>query len=205
MLSATAFFSCSKELSFETGDIPVTTVATGTLKDTTTGDCLPIAPKGTYYTGIAIQGDTNYVQITVNVKTTGSYNIQTDKQNGFQFAGTGVFSSTGSQIVNLKASGTPAQITTTGFTVTFNNTACAFTVNVQDSTGHSGGTTDNSIALNKWQFVANGHTYSGNITTTIFSNLIGANLTVIGSMASGSADTAFGISVHFRYRHLCHF
>jgi hypothetical protein len=200
LVSATIFFSCSKELSYETSIIPVATVAAGTLKDTL-GNCLTITPKGSYFNGVAIAGDTDYVQITVNVKTTGSYNIQTALQNGFQFAGTGVFNNTGIQTINLKASGTPAQIASTNFTVTFDSASCPFTVSVQDSTGHggnNGGTTDTlGIALNKWQFDANGHTYAGNIISAQFTNLIGANLVIAGTMASGSTDTAFGISVEF--------
>jgi len=198
-LFAVAFLACSKELSFETSDIPTGTSATGTLKDAS-ANCLPIVVKGTYYNGV-VPGDTNIVQLTVNVKTIGSYNILTPLHNGFQFAGGGVFSSTGIQTINLRASGTPKAVMPTDFTVTFDTTTCNFTVNVQDSTGHggssSGGTTDTSIALNKWQFVANGHTYAGNIATAVFANLIGATLTVVGTMASGSTDTAFGITVLF--------
>lgn len=176
--------------------IPVATTSTGTLKDTL-GNCLPITVTGTYFNGVVVH-DTNYVQITVNVATTGSYNIQSDRQNGFQFAGTGVFSGTGVQTVSLRASGTPLQIQSTNFTVTFDSASCSFSVNVLDSTGHSGGVTDSSsIGLNQWQFVANGHTYAGNITTADFSNLIGADLTLAGNMASNSADTAFGITIQF--------
>jgi hypothetical protein len=198
LVSVTLFFSCSKEHSLETGALQGGNTAAGTLKDTS-GNCLPIVVKGSYYNGV-VPGDTNYIQVTVNVKTAGSFNIQTDQQNGFQFAGTGIFNSTGIQTVNLKASGTPSQIIPTNFTLTFDSSACIFTVNVEDSTGHSGngGSTDTSgIALNQWQFVANGHTYSGNIGTAVFTNLIGANLTLVGTMASGSMDTVFGITVQF--------
>jgi len=197
LVSAALFFSCSKEYSLETDTLQGGNTAAGTLKDTT-GDCLPIVVKGIYYNGV-IPGDTNYIQVTVNVKTAGSFNIQSDQQNGFQFAGTGIFNSTGIQTINLKASGTPSQIIPTNFTLTFDSSACMFTVNVGDSTGHSSGSsTDTSgIALNQWQFVANGHTYAGNISSAVFTNLIGANLTLVGTMASGSTDTAFGITVQF--------
>lgn len=197
LVSATIFFSCSKEESLETNALPAGNQASGSLKDSS-GDCLPIIVKGTYYNGVVTR-DTNYVQITVNATTTGSYNIQTGLQNGFQFAGTGVFNTTGIQTINLKASGTPSQIVPTDFTVTFDNSACSFTVNVLDSTGRGlGGITDTSgIALNQWQFVANGHTYSGNIGTALLTNLIGANLTLVGTMASGSIDTVFGLTVQF--------
>ena len=200
LITLVSIFSCSKELSYESSVIPISTTATGSLKDTL-GNCLSITPSGTYYNGIAILGDTNYVQITVDVKTTGNYNIQSDRQNGFQFAGTGVFNSTGVHTINLKGSGTPSQIQATAFTVSFDSTACMFTVNVQDSTGHgvgTGGPIDTTgIALGKWKFDANGHTYSGDIATAQFSNLIGASLTIFGSMASNSTDTLFGIAIEF--------
>ena len=200
LVSTALFFSCSKEYSLETDALQGGNTAAGTLKDTS-GNCLPIVVKGSYYNGV-VPGDTNYIQVTVNVKTAGSFNIQTDLQNGFQFAGTGIFNSTGIQTINLKASGTPSQIISTNFTLTFDSSACMFTVNVGDSTGHStngngGGTDTSGIALNQWQFVASGHTYSGNISTAVFTNLIGANLTIVGTMASGSMDTVFGITVQF--------
>jgi hypothetical protein len=194
-------FSCSKELSYENNVIPAGVSATGTLEDSS-GNCMTITPKGTYYNGVAILGDTNYVQVTVNVATTGSYNIQSDRQNGFQFAGTGVFNNTGIQTINLKASGTPVAKGVTNFMVSFDSSACNFNINVQDSTGHGGsnnnggGTDTSGIALGQWQFVANGHTYSGNIQSALFTNLIGGNLTVVGFTASGT-DTAFGITVQF--------
>lgn len=186
-------------MSYETNVIPAGVTATGSLKDSS-GNCMTIAPNGAYYNGVALLGDTNYVQLTVNVTSTGSYNIQSDRQDGFQFAGTGVFTNTGIQTINLKASGTPTAKGVINFLVSFDSTACNFTVHVQDSTGHSnnnGGSSDTSgIALSQWQFVANGHTYSGNIQSAIFTNLIGGTLTVVGFTASGT-DTAFGITVQF--------
>jgi hypothetical protein len=191
LLAATIFFSCSKENSLETNAIPTGNPASGSLKDSS-GSCLPIVVHGTFYDGV-ITGDTNYVEITVNATTAGSYNIQTGLQNGFQFAGTGVFNSTGIQTISLKASGTPSQIIPTNFTVTFNSSSCNFTVNVLDSNARG----TSGIGLNQWQFVANGHTYSGTVSTALFTNLVGASLTIVGPMASGSADTAFGITVQF--------
>ena len=176
--------------------------ATGTIEDSS-GNCLPIVVRGTYYNGIAVSGDTDYVQLTINVKTTGSYSIQTPLANGMQFSGTGVFNSTGLQVIHLKGSGTPVKIATTNFNIGLGGLTCPFTVSVEDSTGHSsgnnnsGGPTDtSSIALNKWQFVANGHTYSGNMMSSLYVKLA-SNYTFFGSMASGSKDTAFGIQIQF--------
>jgi hypothetical protein len=203
LISAVLFCGCAKELSVETNVVPLGTAATGSLKDSSS-NCLPFAVQGTFYDGV-IPGDTSYVQIKVNVYTAGSYNIQTDVQNGFQLSATGVFNNTGINTVNLKASGTPINIEATNLTVTFDGTSCIITVNVKDSTGTglggntgaNGGTTDTTAAaLNQWKFTANGHTYSGNIIAALYTTL-GENITVAGTMKSGSTDTTFGVSVQF--------
>ncbi|MBS1668827.1 MAG: hypothetical protein JST58_15740 [Bacteroidetes bacterium] len=202
LILSALFYSCGKETSYENNIVPGGLKATGTIEDSS-GNCLPIVVRGTYYNGIAVSGDTDYVQLTINVKTTGSYSIQTPLANGMQFSGTGVFNSTGLQVIHLKGSGTPVKIATTNFNIGLGGLTCPFTVSVEDSTGHSsgnnnsGGSTDtSSIALNKWQFVANGHTYSGNMMSSLYVKLA-SNYTFFGSMASGSKDTAFGIQIQF--------
>jgi hypothetical protein len=135
------FFSCIKELSNEKGNPSTSSgTATGTLKDST-GDCLSITPKGSYYIGKAITGDTNYLQVTVNVEATGSYSIQSDKQNGVQFAGTGTFTNTGVQSISLIATGTPLLVKTTTFTIAFQGSSCTADVTIQDTAGSGSGNT----------------------------------------------------------------
>jgi hypothetical protein len=74
---------------------------------------------------------------------------------------------------------------------------------VQDSTGTglgaggSSGMDTGAIALNAWRFTANGHQFSGSILTAQFVKLIGSTLVLVGDMKSGTADTAFGLSVQF--------
>src|SRR5579871_4965631 len=114
--------SCMKQYSFES--YIYNKPATGSLKDST-GNCLPITPYGTYYNGVAT-GDTNYIQISVNVTKPGIYNIQTDLQNGFQFSGAGIFTDSGLNTIKLVASGTPIKDTITNFTLTFDSTSCMF-------------------------------------------------------------------------------
>ncbi len=204
LLAAFLIYSCSKELSRESHVLPQGTQAAGTLKDST-GNCLPLGVRGTYYTGI-LPGDTSYIQVQVNVTQTGSYSLQTNTQNGFQFAGTGVFNATGIQTVSLKASGTPLEVATSVFTISFDSSVCTFSVSVKDSTGTGlggspggGGFTGDTtaVALNAWKFTANGHNYAGKIITAQFLNVIGANLTMAGTMQSGSADTVFGLTMQF--------
>ncbi len=70
-------FSCQKELSIEIH------IAKGTLKDSS-GICFPNTVHGTFYNGITPGADTAYVEVKVNVRTTGSYAVFTDLQNGFK-------------------------------------------------------------------------------------------------------------------------
>jgi hypothetical protein len=153
--------SCKKETSIENGG-SVTVNATGTLKDSS-GNCYPDSVAGTFYDGVT-PGDTNYVQIKVNVATAGTYLITTDTVNGFYFKDSGFFTNTGLYIINLKAYGTPILQKATDFNVTFDSSVCSFTVNVQDSTGTGlgGGTTTNpNLADSAWQFSDGTATYYG--------------------------------------------
>src|SRR6266498_381801 len=93
-------FGCAKEYSFENH------IAKGTLKDTS-GICFVQIIHGTFYNGITPGSDTTYVEVKVNVTTTGSYSIFTDMQNGFRFSDSGVFKTAGINIIKLKPVGTP--------------------------------------------------------------------------------------------------
>lgn len=132
VLSVLIISSCQKELSEETAVVPAGTPATGTLKDTS-GNCLPFTVNGSFYNGVVTVADSNYVQIQVNAFTTGSFSIATSVENGFQLSATGVITNTGLNTINLRASGTPVNITPTNFNVTFDGNTCVVTVNVKDS------------------------------------------------------------------------
>jgi hypothetical protein len=197
------FSSCSKELSNESDASQMINDATGTLKDSS-GNCMSIIQGGTYYNGVTIAGDTNYVKIYIDVRAKGNFNIQTNKHNGFQFSETGVFADTGIQILNLKASGKPAEIMPTDFTIMFDGESCSFTINVIDSAARNPRNNNIDTAgidLNKWQFFADNKFYSGNINTAVitnaYANALGRNLIMTGPVASGNPDTAFGMSIQF--------
>ena len=125
-------YSCQKELSQESN----LNNASYSLHDDSTLSCFPIAVSGTYYDGVAIKGDTNYVKVVVNVKSTGNYAISSITKNGFSFADSGFFSKTGIDTLILKAVGTPILIQPTEFTLNADTLGdCGFSVDVQDSTG----------------------------------------------------------------------
>jgi hypothetical protein len=191
-LSIIFFLSgCMKQYSIE--GIVLNSNAIGSLKDST-GNCLPITPYGTYYKGIA-PGDTNYIQISVNIKRPGTYTIKSDLQNGFQFSGTGIFSDSGVNTIKLTATGTPIKDSITNFILSFDTSACMFSVNVHDSTDRSFG---GPLLYNTWRFLANGKTpFQGPLETSQFITASGGSLSVAGTMQSGSTDTIFAVTVQF--------
>jgi len=132
LFAFTAFFACQKEFSIEHGILPGQQ-AKGTLRDTS-GNCLPDSVHGTWYNGVT-PGDTNYVEIKVNVDSIGTYVIYTDTQNGLSFRDSGSFTSTGLNTVLLKPTGTAVAPDPTLFTVYFDTSICQFTLPVHDSTG----------------------------------------------------------------------
>ena len=152
--------SCSKEFSFENKIYAAD--ARGSLTDTF-GNCLPDSVHGTFYNGVAPGGDTAYVEIQVQVDSVGNYKIYTDLQNGFMFADSGFFNTTGLTTVLLKPIGTPILQTATNFTITFDTSICNFTVFVQDSTGTGLGheTEWSNSSDTAWSFLFDTTTYNG--------------------------------------------
>ena len=176
--------------------------STGTLKDSA-GNCYPDSVVGTFYNGVTPGPDTAYVLLQVNVKSTGSYSITTDMQNGFSFSDSGYFSTIGINTIKLKPEGRPILPIVTDFTVSYDTSVCMFSINVKDSTGTgiggggagSGGDTT-GIAVNSWAFESNSHIYSGPVTTAVFDTTIGNLLSITGNIASG-IDSLILINVTF--------
>ncbi len=149
-------YGCEKEQSFENY------LASGTLKDSA-GTCFTNIVHGTFYNGITPGTDTAYVEIKINVLATGSYTVYTDIQNGFQFADSGIFNTTGINIIKLKPTGTPLVNIPAEFTIMFDTSICSLTVNVGDSSDlHPHDSTD-TLPLNNWRFTDSkrGMTYKG--------------------------------------------
>lgn len=124
--------SCQKEASFESGQ-----AAKGSLQNDASGDCLPKRVFGTYIANAGLS-DSNFIEIDVNVSTTGAYTIVTDTVNGYFFKGSGNFSTTGSNRVKLKASGKPLAAGTNDFLITYDSSFCYVEVPVLPA-GSTGG------------------------------------------------------------------
>ncbi|HVU56612.1 MAG TPA: hypothetical protein VHD83_16225 [Puia sp.] len=150
------------------------------------GNCLPATIKGKWYSGVAPDADTNYVEVSVNVTKTGNYRIVSDVENGVEFADSGIFSATGLQTVRLKAHGVFTGAGSISFTISFDNSQCGFSVDVGDL----------PLADNSWRFTARGHIYSGPCGSQQYylPNALGSILDIAGPVASGE-DTLLFIEV----------
>jgi hypothetical protein len=117
--------SCQKEYSLEGNQF-----STGSLKSSSSGYCLPEHIIGIYKEG-KILNDSNYIEVEVNVTQAGYYSIITNTVNGYYFKGTGIFSSAGSNTVQLAGDGTPLAAGNNNFTIAYDTSVCSITVNVQ--------------------------------------------------------------------------
>jgi len=175
---------CRKEYSLEYQP-------TNTLKDAQ-GICLPSVIHGSFFKSIGLDNDTAYLELQVNVAVTGSYFINTDLQNGFQFADSGTFNSTGLQTVHLKPTGTPADTGYTNFTVCYDTSCCPFSVYVAEAPA-------TELPDNAWQYTdaSNGKTYTGNFNATNYLPTPISTLVSLRKEIITPADTSFEISFVF--------
>lgn len=110
------FFSCQKGIFWDLE-------SDGFLNKDANGNCLPITVGGTYAAG-QLTDASNFLQVEVNVTTTGTYNISTDTIDGIYFAATGSFQNIGNTEVKLPCFGTPSFGDTTAFTVRYRSSTC---------------------------------------------------------------------------------
>lgn len=125
--------ACQKEVSFENGGTP----SDGSLQSDVSGDCLPKNVVGTYTEGVVLVGANNYIEVTVNVTTPGSYRIVTDTVNGISFKANGTFTATGLVTIKLTGAGTPQAAGTDNFIVSYGLSECIIQVTTLPS-GASG-------------------------------------------------------------------
>ncbi|MDB5278623.1 MAG: hypothetical protein JWR61_3578 [Ferruginibacter sp.] len=124
------FASCDKEYSRESGAF-TTGTNSGTAVYSYAGlqNCTTPNIKGTYVAGTAVT-ISNTVTLQVNVQTAGTFIISTATVNGITFKGSGTFSATGVQNLNLLAVGTP--VSPGSFTYIPGSNGCAFQVVVTE-------------------------------------------------------------------------
>ena len=116
------FMSCAKEYSFEGGSQAEYFI------HGSPGTCSPAVLSGFYIQGTA-SGTGNTLQLTVHVTRAGNYTIYTTPADGISFTASGNFADTGTVVVTLQGSGTPAS--SGSFSIAIPGTGgCRFTLDV---------------------------------------------------------------------------
>ncbi|MEC4113392.1 hypothetical protein VSO92_04635 [Myroides pelagicus] len=98
-------------------------------------ECATIRVPDACFIGLKLT-EADKLAFTVNVTSPGYWNINTDKVNGYSFAGSGIFETTGKVEIELQAMGTPIASGKNAFTLVTNsdmaNTCPAIDVEVKD-------------------------------------------------------------------------
>jgi uncharacterized protein (TIGR02145 family) len=126
-----------KEISFGSGSLPTTadyTIGSGS-------SCSGTIVNGDYNQNISLSSE-EYVTIEINAASVGNYVISTDTVNGYSFSGSGTFTSTGTQTIDLMGTGSPLAEQSDNFTATASNDggSCTFTVDVEQFVWQCGDT-----------------------------------------------------------------
>ena len=137
-------FSCQKEGSFELGQ-----PSKGSLQSEISGECLPKTISGAFITDKALT-DSNYIEMEVNVTSTGPYTIGTDTINGYYFRATGAFGQTGINKIRLNAYGKPFIAGTDHFVVVYDSSFCMVPVTVNEVAVPGNSTDLFPLSTNSW-------------------------------------------------------
>ena len=119
------FFSCQKEINWD-----IDKQSRGNIAKDINGNCLPAMVGGVYMAGQSA-GDSNFIQVGVNVTSAGTYAITTDSINGYYFKATGNFNNTGYVQVTLVCFGKPNTASTDHFSIRYDSSVCVVTIPVQ--------------------------------------------------------------------------
>jgi hypothetical protein len=131
VLCTTLLFNCTKN-----DDVDENALSSGNLVTDSLGGCKQIVIHGTYQKDTALTAD-NYLDVSVNVKTAGTYTIETNTVNGMSFKGTGRLGYGGGNTVRLYGSGKPLLEGLFPFKVTYGGSLCIANISI----GNGGGGT----------------------------------------------------------------
>ncbi len=189
----------------------------------TSGACNPFIPSGNFIKDTTLTA-ANYVTVTVNVTTVGTYSINTTSVNGYFFSGTGTFGATGSQTIKLFGNGKPVAAGTDAFTATGGTSTCNFNITVTATaptncnpavqgtfTAGTANTAANKVTLTHTYATAGSVTVNTNTVNgysfgpSTFSATAGSNtitLTATGTPAAAGTDN---FTVNFGDGQTCNF
>lgn len=174
--AAITFFSCQKEIGFDANG-----VSSGTLKSSTTGDCLPQTLYGIYRKDSVLTTD-NYMDVQVSVTIAGTFDIRSDTVNGYSFSKTGNVG-TGLNTIRLYASGKPLAAGTNTFTIKYGGSQCKFNVTVITRTAGGAIFTLGGAPGNCSGFTASG-TYTAGVAMSVANTV-----TMLVNVSAGGTGT----------------
>jgi len=180
--------ACQKEVSFEKGS---STASVGSLSVDGSGNCLGAVISGVYYKDTAIKAS-NYVDISVQVDTVGTYTISTDTVNGYYFKATGTFTATGTQVIRLIGGGKPLAAGTNIFTVSYNGTFCDFSITVTAAAPPPGGSAVFTVACTG--ATPSGTYVAGTALTASNTITLNVNVTTVGTWNVTTAPAVNGMT-----------
>jgi hypothetical protein len=114
----------------EDNPCPSITVTVRPATATYTFSCSQSKVKGVYKLGVELAPLTNYIELAVNVSSTGSYEISTNTVDGIYFYREGEFTSPGPQIIQIWGYGTPTNTKVKTMTITGNSLSGAFSCDI---------------------------------------------------------------------------
>ena len=179
LISALVLSSCQKQLGFSVLD------AQGTLKDNSTGDCLPVTIYGAYQKDTLLLSS-NAVDVQVNFTQLGNYTVKTDTLNGYSFSATGTTGVLGLTTIHMQASGRPILPGVDVFHVKFDTSTCEINIIV---TGAGGGTAAYTLggAGSTCTGATLAGTYTAGIPTTSANTVtLNVNVTALGTYTLSS-------------------
>ena len=188
ILTTVIFMACQKETSFEEGN---STASVGSLSVDASGNCLGAVVSGTYMKDTAIKAS-NYVDVSVQVDSAGTYSISSDTVNGYYFKGTGTLGATGTQTVRLVGGGKPLAIGTNIFRITYNGTVCDFTVVVTATQPPAGGSA--VFSVNCTGATPSGTYTAGTALTAANTTTLNVTVTTAGTWSVNTGSAVNGIT-----------
>ncbi|WP_336518480.1 hypothetical protein [Pollutibacter soli] len=159
--------------------------------------CYSFVLSGAYASGILLNSPANKVELKVNVKTIGTYNITTPATNGIVFSGSGSLTTTGPAVITLTASGTPGTAATVDIPVTVGTSSCSFPVTITGPAAYTincasaivNGDYTQGVALNATNTIQLEVNATAAGAYSIFSNVNGMTFAGSGNFSAAGTQT----------------
>lgn len=180
------FLSCKKERSLENSN---KIMSDGSLQSDATGECLPKNLQGAFIVGTSL-GSSNFIEVDVEVVSSGPFNITTDTINGYYFSATGEFAATGIETVKLMGKGKPLADGVDYFTVYYDSSYCTIDVPVLPSSAAGPAVfTLQSSGTSCLNYAVNGSYVKSVALTSANKVSIEVNVSTIGTYSISTAAT----------------